>query len=297
LFNIFRLKGTEWLSLAAIAVFLTGSLIVFQNFGTETKSILGKPFFEKTIAPKGTLKNPLSVVVFKDKIIATSSSDAQVKIFSNKGKEMASAQLENDSYPTSLALHKDGTLFVATKNAIYKGSVFLNLKNMEKVKIKGDYQPLAVAVHKDTLLVFDGLSQKLRILNKVKNKLDDFTEKKLSLSYVNGIISEGDSVYVADSNGRRVVRLDSNGKYKVSLKNFSLPRGIAIDSFKRLHVVDTFANTIKVFDQKGKFLFNYGEEGNGSGHVYLPNGIAIDSKQGKVYVADKGNNRIQVWSW
>ncbi len=297
MFDFFRLKSVEWLSLALIAVVLTVSIAALQNSSKGVVSIQGKPAFERSIAQKGSLKNPLAVAVYKDKIMATSSADGQIKIFSPNGNEIATAQLDADSYPTSLALKRDGTLFIGAKRNIYKGSVSLNLKNIEKVKVKGSIQPLAIATHNDNLLVFDGISQKLKILNAGKEKLENFTDKKVVLSYVNGVYSDGETVYVADSNGRRIVRLTSDGKYKASLKNFSLPRGIAVDSLKRLHVVDTFANTVKVYDKDGTFIYNYGEEGKGEGNLYLPNGLAVDSKNGKIYVVDKGNNRLQVWSW
>ena len=38
------------------------------------------------------------------------------------------------------------------------------------------------------------------------------------------------------------------------------------------------------------------DEGIGNGTFQYPNGIAVDGR-GRIYVADSGNDRVQVWSY
>jgi sugar lactone lactonase YvrE len=48
------------------------------------------------------------------------------------------------------------------------------------------------------------------------------------------------------------------------------------------------------FSKDGKFIKAWGKEGTGPGEFNMPHGIAMDSK-GRLFVADRGNNRIQIF--
>ena len=51
---------------------------------------------------------------------------------------------------------------------------------------------------------------------------------------------------------------------------------------------------VAVFSKEGKFLRQWGKTGSAPGEFYVPHGIALDS-QGRVFVADRGNNRVQIF--
>ena len=58
---------------------------------------------------------------------------------------------------------------------------------------------------------------------------------------------------------------------------------------------DGYRNTRVVkFSKDGKYLMEWGKPGDGPGEFNLPHGIAIDA-QGRVYVVDRSNSRIQVF--
>lgn len=72
-----------------------------------------------------------------------------------------------------------------------------------------------------------------------------------------------------------------------------------MDGKDRLHVADAVGQTVRVYDVSGqspKFLFNIGEFGIGDGQLNYPNDVCIDSG-GRLYIADRENNRVQVWSY
>ena len=61
----------------------------------------------------------------------------------------------------------------------------------------------------------------------------------------------------------------------------------------------TVNQNVKVYDVSGdvpEFLFSFGTSGMGDGQFNYPNDIAFDST-GRLYIADRENNRIQVWSY
>jgi DNA-binding beta-propeller fold protein YncE len=52
---------------------------------------------------------------------------------------------------------------------------------------------------------------------------------------------------------------------------------------------------IQVFDPNGNFTTTFGKSGNGDGQFSKPEHVNIDSS-GNVYVVDRGNQRMQVFS-
>ena len=56
---------------------------------------------------------------------------------------------------------------------------------------------------------------------------------------------------------------------------------------------DKWKHCIHVLSKEGKYLRQLGFKGNTGGHFNSPEGIAVDG-QGRVYVCDTGNARVQV---
>lgn len=53
------------------------------------------------------------------------------------------------------------------------------------------------------------------------------------------------------------------------------------------------SHRIARFSRDGKYLSEFGKRGNGPGEFIQPHGLALDA-QGRLYVADRSNNRVQV---
>lgn len=76
---------------------------------------------------------------------------------------------------------------------------------------------------------------------------------------------------------------------------FCFPEAIAFNvSNDKLYVVD-WNDRVQVLNSDLTFSATFGKEGGGRGQFNNPNGIACD-EGGKVYVADSGNHRIQVFT-
>jgi DNA-binding beta-propeller fold protein YncE len=119
----------------------------------------------------------------------------------------------------------------------------------------------------------------------------------------------GRFVYVADGHAR-IQKFTSDGQFVMQFGsrgiedgNFSsTPKGLAVDSFGNVYVSDTFNFRIQKFDSNGSVIMKWGNgPDSGVGEFGLgadnggPHGIAVDNRTGNVYVADLGNNRIQVF--
>ena len=57
-------------------------------------------------------------------------------------------------------------------------------------------------------------------------------------------------------------------------------------------MADTANNRIQVFSGNGNFIAVWGEFGQGEGTMRFPEGVAVDSSSGNVYVTDTANNRV-----
>lgn len=77
---------------------------------------------------------------------------------------------------------------------------------------------------------------------------------------------------------------------------FNRPTNVALAADGSLYITDGYGNArVHKFSADGRLLFSWGEPGTGPGQFNLPHGIALDGK-GSVYVADRENSRIQVFT-
>ena len=121
------------------------------------------------------------------------------------------------------------------------------------------------------------------------------------------------NVYVADADGKNgkgdvVVKFSAEGKVLMTLGHpgmpgdadgyFNKPTSVAVAPDGTIFVADghgpgSNARIVKL-SPDGKVLKTWGKEGKGPGEFDVPHGIALDS-QGRVFVADRSNSRIQIF--
>jgi hypothetical protein len=76
---------------------------------------------------------------------------------------------------------------------------------------------------------------------------------------------------------------------------FYAPTDVAVTPTGDMYVTDGYGNAkVHKFSPEGKLLFSWGEPGSGPSQFVVPHGVALD-KNGRVFVADRHNNRIQIF--
>ncbi|MFC1483457.1 6-bladed beta-propeller [Candidatus Neomarinimicrobiota bacterium] len=107
----------------------------------------------------------------------------------------------------------------------------------------------------------------------------------------------GDKLFVSDSKMARVHAYNQEGDLVLVLGNeggMGRPSGVRYDPLSnRLYVVDTGMHNIRVYDAESwDLLFTIGQRGSGDGEFNFP--TMLDVKNGKLYVVDSMNFRVQV---
>jgi DNA-binding beta-propeller fold protein YncE len=116
-------------------------------------------------------------------------------------------------------------------------------------------------------------------------------------------ISRQDEVFVTDFYNSRVQKFDTSGKLLKVLPVPEFPGGIAIDDDGTLYISHFGAgraneerkpDQVTVHDADGNLLRQWGRFGTGEGEFDEPGGVAL-TKDGRLYVADQTNRRMQVF--
>ncbi|MDP8922189.1 MAG: peptidyl-alpha-hydroxyglycine alpha-amidating lyase family protein [Chloroflexota bacterium] len=132
-------------------------------------------------------------------------------------------------------------------------------------------------------------------------------------------IGPDDSVYCSDDGNHTVRKFTPDGRLLLTLGTpnvpsdtgydgsnlatitrggppFNRPTNLAVGPNGNLYVSDGYGNArVHQFRADGELIRSWGEPGTGPGQFNLPHGIAVDG-DGRVLVADRENDRIQVFS-
>jgi len=115
-----------------------------------------------------------------------------------------------------------------------------------------------------------------------------------------------DNLYLADHRNHTVKKFTLDGKHLMTLgtedimaedgKPFRSPTGVSVGKSGEIFVSDGYNNTrVHKFSPDGKLIMSWGEKGEGEGQFAVPHGIFV-YKDGTVFVADRENHRIQLFT-
>ncbi len=122
------------------------------------------------------------------------------------------------------------------------------------------------------------------------------TEEQGFFYFPNGIVVRNGTVYVADSNNRRIQVFDEAGNFDRIIVTSGIPRGMDMDDQERIYVADALAHQGDVYRESGERVAGFGGPGVGPGLFRYTNDLALD-RRGFIYLTDRVNHQVQVWGW
>ena len=119
-------------------------------------------------------------------------------------------------------------------------------------------------------------------------------------------IDPGGNVWTTDAGTHQVQKFTPQGQLLLTLgkrgqagdtrETFNKPTDLAFAPNGDFYVSDGYGNRRVVkFSADGKYLLQWGRPGTAPGEFDVPHSVALDSK-GNVYVSDRENNRIQIFT-
>ncbi len=109
------------------------------------------------------------------------------------------------------------------------------------------------------------------------------------------IMTMGRKPEAVDNPARQEPPLAAGSGAGVPGDNFNGPSDVAWDATGDIFVADGSRNSrVAKFDKNGAFIKSWGTRGTAPGQFNAPHSIVVDSKD-NIYVADRGNKRIQVF--
>lgn len=177
----------------------------------------------------------------------------------------------------------------------------------------GAWAPLGLAFDKDGRLYVTDVrpagGHRVLLFDRGGNLIRSIVPPTGNFLYPNGVVVDArGNLEVADSNNSRVLIFDRNGTSIGRVTGgggdnaMGLPRGTTVDDQSRLYIVDAANHLVWVYQLPDsgkaavKFIGSFGTEGTVDGAFEFPNGVAADSRA-RIYVTDRENNRVQVWSY
>ncbi len=123
-------------------------------------------------------------------------------------------------------------------------------------------------------------------------------------------VDSQDNLYVSDISNHRIQIFNSSGTYLSTIGESGVPgsdnshffrtTGVAVEqSSGNIFISDAFNNRVQLYDGNHNYLGTVGIsgfEGITNDKFKTPNGVAISPVNSKLYVVDKGNNRVQIFT-
>ena len=159
--------------------------------------------------------------------------------------------------------------------------------------------PLAVTGSGGEVYVSDAQKEHVLVFNRdgsFVRRIGERGESPEQLRYPYGVALHERKLYVADMGAATILVFDPGGKLLGTFGSpglLSKPTDLEFHGDK-LYVADAGLHQVLVLDAYGNLLERIGGPGEGEGRFRYPNGIAL-ADDGTLYVADSGNDRVQVF--
>jgi DNA-binding beta-propeller fold protein YncE len=311
--------------LTVVLIGAAGVLAYYLYSRAPVSSLPGLQQVTRSLPPRrlfdfAGVASPVGIAVAPDGgriFVAEGGGQRQIKVFTRDGRPLAELAAPNSTpgtrNPAHLAVANDGRLFAVDRARaavdIYSRSLeWETMWQPRALDTLGGWLPNGIAFGPDQRVYITEVGRtepSVLVLDRDSGTLlqvfDSHTGLVGGLEFpVQATADDEGRVYISDGNGARVLAISALGVTNVTGEDpdaaVGLPRGIAVGG-QKLFVADASTQRIVVFStgDRPMFLHAFGDEDTDEGLAY-PNAVAVD-RTGRVYIADRGNDRVQVWSY
>lgn len=265
------------------------------------------------------VKQPVQVEVDSQErvFVLEKENQGQLVIFDAAGrllKKLKNKDLENilgsEARVTAMTIDNSGSVFLADSR---NGRVFqIDWQLGEKINAfgskgeeRGQFQNISamLVLHDSRLAVADRDNKKIEIYNIPERSVSSNEQKRLpTVTRYLPVKMECDKAYrMNDGNAlclnrsdKKVSIVSNKSKLIKELSGIKNPRAAALEK-EKLVILD--GERIKLFDQQGNKKYEgkgYAGEGESDGKLSYPESVFM--RHDKIYIADTGNKRIQIFT-
>jgi DNA-binding beta-propeller fold protein YncE len=293
----------------------------------RAQEVPGKPQYVFSFAfgskgkGNGQFDTPMAVAIAPSgNIIVADTGNDRVQVFDRAGKFLSTfgssfailVAAQQDSgkgkfwFPRGVAVSSSGDIVVAeslnSRVQVFdsEGKFLRSFGNKGRGNGNLD-DPSGVAIASSgNIVVADEKNYRIQIFSSSGKFLDQFGNQGVGDGQFYGIwdvaITSSQEFVVSDC--VRIQVFDKSGNFRRKLGERpadSHTTGIAVTSSDHVVVahMGKFSG-VRVFDLEGTLLTEFGSKGQGNGQFNEPAGVAVD-RSGSIFVADKGNHRVQVF--
>jgi serine/threonine protein kinase/sugar lactone lactonase YvrE len=270
---------------------------------------------------KGAFLEPNAVCARGGKVLVADSSLNKVLMFHRDGRYLGDLQPRRDikgsrteggrvTNPSGIAIDPQGQIYVTDSS-----DHFIRVYDSQGKYVKefiniygkgGGLQGVACDAN-GLVYVTDGDNGCVHVLKpdlgnwvvRIGSKGDADGQVKIP----SGLVTDNDgNVYVVDYATARVSVFFKNGAFIRSFGGkgtingvFNVPRGITLERSGKILIADSLNHRLQIFDPQGNWIYTIGSRGAEAGKFMGPAGMSVDPETNCLYVADRGNCRVQVF--
>jgi hypothetical protein len=277
--------------------------------------------FPEADAPQ--LRRPVGVVADGDRVYVVDSAAGVVRVYDDRGIERDVVGEGTFGVPVYAAVDaKRGVLYVTdrAKRALFlfgldDGALVGTLTPIAAAgsTIATAWAPLALDVAESGVLAVSDVLARHRVLllqpdGRIIEEIggaqaaQETSGVAVALDFPNAVRATTDEVWVADSNNQRALVFGRDAAFRKVVPTGGLVRGFDFvppvpgsAESTLVAFVDTLGGGIFLMDMSGTSLGRFGGPGSTEGMLAFPNDVSVDAERGRLYVADTGNRRVQVW--
>lgn len=259
--------------------------------------------------PEDQLLKPHGIAVDKDKkIYVTDTGHSRVLVFDKNGEFLFKFGKKGEKKgemqgPLGISVADNGHIYVCDR---ILSKIMIFDAHGKLIKEIREMMPLIPCIADEKLYV--ATYGHIAIFDLDGNLIQRWGQRgdeEGNFDFPNGIAVDNEgNVYVSDGNNMRLQAFDKDGEVLWAVgsppesmyernRRFQLPMGLAIDENNYLYLIDSFDDSVIVFNSKGKEIERIGERGKLDGQLNWSTGIAYMGN-GVFAIADKYNDRAQV---